>query len=36
MIIIKNDKSIANLNKTIRANGGKPVKYRARMEDYAK
>lgn len=30
------NKSVASLNKTIRANGGKPVKYRARMEDYAK
>ena len=29
------NKSIASLNKTIRANGGKPVKYRARMADYA-
>ena len=30
------NKSMASLNKTIRANGGKPVNYRARMEDYAK
>ena len=30
------DKSVASLNKTIRTNGGKPVKYRSRMEDYAK
>ena len=29
MIILKDDK-------TIRTNGGKPVKYRSRMEDYAK
>jgi hypothetical protein len=30
------NKSIASLNKTIRANGGKPVNYRTRVEDYAK
>ena len=29
------NKSIASLNKTIRANGGKPVNYRARVADYA-
>ena len=27
---------VKTLDKTIRTNGGKPVKYRSRMEDYAK